>query len=520
MQFLQKIGKSLMLPIASLPVAALLLRLGVYFSGDLTSAPDFVVAIGKIILSAGDSLFSNLGLIFAVGVAIGFSKDQHGSAALAAVIGFLVTFGVLGAVFKLTHPNDLANTALDSAKTLADYKKISAAQISLYNIPGLDMKGYGGATILPGIIIGIIAGGTYNKFKDIKLHQSLSFFGGRRFVPLMTSIFAIFLGIVLAFALPIFKDGVEAIAKFVNNTRPFGLFVYGFANRLLIPTGLHHVFNTFFWFVTGHCASDATVTGDINMFLKHCKPAAGFATPGSFQSGFFPIMMFGLPGAALAMARSAKPENRKKVMGIMLGVAGVSFMTGVTEPIEFSFMFASPVLYFVHAVLTGLSFVVVNLLGVFHGFGFSAGLFDYLLNFKIGTNPILIIPIGLVFGAVYYFVFMFMIKRFNILTPGREDESSDSVTEDSDETLSENADDKAKAYYEAVGGSENVVEVNNCTTRLRLVLKDTSIVKESKIKLLGAMGQVKVDDKNYQIIIGPEVEFLADDMRKVHNSSK
>lgn len=513
MKFLQQIGKSLMLPIASLPVAAILLRLGVMLSTDLHNMPEFVVATGHIIQFAGGALFDNLGIIFAVGIAIGFSKDQHGSAALAGLIGYLVMFSVMGAFFKILNPHDLANQDLSKVTSLAKYKEISAAQISGYSIPAFNMKNFGGASILPAIVIGVISGTTYNKFKDVKLPQALSFFGGKRLVPLLTSIFAIFVGLFFAWAMKGLSTGVANIATWINNTKPFGFFIYGLLNRLLIPTGLHHVMNTFFWFSTGHCASNPTIQGDIPMFINHCKAASGFATPGSFQAGFFPIMMFGLPGAAFAIAHSAKAENRKRILGIMGGVAAVSFLTGVTEPIEFAFMFASPVLFGLHAIFTGASLLITNALHMYHGFGFSAGLTDFLLNFNIATNPLGILAVGIGMFVIYYFSFRFVITKFNVLTPGREDEEI-SATE---VNVNVKDDEKASIYYAAIGGVENVVEVNNCTTRLRLVLKDTSLVDSSKVKSAGAMGQIKISDTEYQIIVGPEVEFIADAMRNIHN---
>lgn len=513
MKFLQKIGKSLMLPIASLPVAALLLRLGVMLDTDLAkSMPQAVIVIGTVIQSGGNALFSNLGLIFAVGVAIGFSKDQHGSSALAAVIGYLVLFNVLGSVYKILNPSDLSNTDLTTITDLTKYKAVAAAQISGYSIPALGMSGFGGPTIFPAIVIGIISGTIYNKFKDVKLPSALSFFGGKRLVPLLTSIVAIFLGIVFAFVMPLLAEGVKQIAIFMNNTKPYGFFVYGLFNRLLIPTGLHHVVNTFFWFTTGHCANNPSLQGDITMFLNHCEAAKGFATPGSFQAGFFPIMMFGLPGAAIAIALSAKPERRAEMLGLMGGVALVSFLTGVTEPIEFSFMFVSPVLFGIHAILTGLSLFLTNLLHMYHGFGFSAGLLDYLLNFTIAKNPLGIAAIGVAMFAIYFFTFKFVITAFDLKTPGREDEVV--LTEEQVASAAAHQNDsKAAKIYAALGGKENVVEVNNCTTRLRLVVKDVTAINQSAIKAAGAMGQVKVSDTEYQVIIGTDVEFIADEMR-------
>lgn len=517
MLFLQKIGKSLMLPIASLPVAALLLRFGVLLDKDLANhLPQFLIVVGQVIQVAGGALFDNIGIIFAVGIAIGFSKDQHGSSALAALIGYLVMFAVIGAVYKVANPASLANKNLDKITDLVEYKAALAKQINGYNIGDLNFKGFGGQTILPAIVIGVVAGSTYNKFKDVKLHQSLSFFGGKRLVPLLTSIFAIFIGVIFAYITPYLQHGIEALTSYINSTKSIGYFLYGFLNRLLIPTGLHHVLNSFFWFVSGKCLDPGkdALTGDINLFLNACKQVtSSTATPGTFQTGFFPIMMFGLPGAALAMVKTAKKENRKNVLGVMGGIAAVSFLTGVTEPIEFSFMFASPVLFALHAILTGLSHVLTNLLHVYHGFGFSAGLLDYILNFTIAKNPLYILIIGAFMFPAYYFSFSFIIQKWNIKTPGREEDEFEN--KDNDSTIKTTTSDKIQVIFDAIGGSSNIVEVNNCTTRLRLVLKDTSIVDQKAIKSTGAMGQVKVSDTQYQIIIGPEVEFWADDLKKL-----
>lgn len=514
MKFLQQIGKSLMLPIASLPVAAILLRVGVMLSHDLHNVPEFLISTGQIIQFAGQALFDNLGIIFAVGIAIGFSKDQHGSAALAGLIGYLVMFSVMGAFFKILNPHDLANQDLSKVTSLAKYKEISTAQVTGYSIPAFKMTNFGGASILPAIIIGVIAGLTYNKFKDVRLPQALSFFGGKRLVPLLTSIFAIFVGLFFAWTMKWFSLGVSNVATWINNTKPFGFFVYGLLNRLLIPTGLHHVMNTFFWFTTGHCSNNPSLQGDITMFLNHCSAAKGFSTPGSFQTGFFPVMMFGLPGAALAIAHCAKPENKKKIYGVMGGVAAVSFLTGVTEPIEFAFMFASPVLFVLHAILTGLSHLITNSLHMYHGFGFSAGFTDYILNFNIATNPLWLLVVGLGMFVTYYVSFRFIITKFNVLTPGRENNNTN--TNEINTNIKD--DQKASMYYEALGGFNNIIEINNCTTRLRLVLKATNLVNKDQVKEIGAMGQIQISNTEYQIIIGPEVEFIADAMRNLHTS--
>jgi PTS system N-acetylglucosamine-specific IIC component len=389
---LQKFGRSLMLPIASLPAAALLLRLG---QDDLLGKAGLGWnAVAAVIGAAGGALFDNLPLLFAVGVAIGIAKKADGSTALAAVVGYLVFKGVGDAMSPLIGLGKDAN-----GKQL--------------------LINYG---VLGGILIGLVAGWLWQRYYRISLPPYLAFFGGRRFVPMITAVAAIAMSVVMAFIYPAFNSGLTAVGNWVAGNVIVGGFVYGTLNRLLIPLGLHHILNNPPWFILGSFTkADGTVVhGDIARFLAH-DPTAG-----TFMSGFFPIMMFALPAACLAIWHEAKPKNRLAVGGIMLSVALTSFLTGVTEPIEFAFMFVAWPLYIAHAVLTGLSLAITNALGVHMGFGFSAGLFDFVLNWNIGTNPWIIIPLGLGFAVVYYFLFRFVIRRWNLRTPGREEEGEES----------------------------------------------------------------------------------------------
>lgn len=388
---LQKFGRSLMLPIASLPAAALLLRLG---QDDLLGADGLGwTAVAPIIGAAGNALFANLALLFAVGVAIGIAKKADGSTALAAVVGYLVFKGVGDAM----SPFILGAPAEGASQRLINYG------------------------VLGGILMGLISGLLWQRFYRISLPPYLAFFGGRRFVPMITALAGILLAVLLAFVYPAFDGGLTAIGTWVAQNAIIGGFVYGTLNRLLIPLGLHHILNNPPWFILGEFTkADGTVVhGDIFRFL------AGDPTAGTFMSGFFPIMMFALPAAALAIWQEAKPQNRKLVGGIMISVALTAFLTGVTEPLEFSFMFIAWPLYLAHAVLTGLSLAIVNAIGIKMGFGFSAGLFDLVLNWNIGTNPWLLIPIGLGFAVIYYFLFRFVIRKWNLKTPGREDEGDE-----------------------------------------------------------------------------------------------
>ncbi|WP_088044031.1 N-acetylglucosamine-specific PTS transporter subunit IIBC [Bacillus sp. EAC] len=450
LSFLQRIGKALMLPIAVLPAAGLLLRFG---QPDLLDIP-FMAA-------AGNAIFSNLALIFAIGVAIGISKDGNGAAGLAGAIGY----------FVLTAGATSINKDINMAA-------------------------------LGGIIAGVIAGLLYNRFSGIKLPEWLGFFSGRRFVPIITSAVMLILAGIFGYVWPSIQDAINSVGNWIIDLGPIGAAVFGFLNRILIPLGLHHVLNTIFWFNLGDFtdAAGKLIHGDLNRFF------AGDKTAGAFMTGFFPIMMFGLPAAAIAMIAAAKPERRKTVTGMFLGLALTSFLTGITEPIEFAFMFIAPVLYAFHAILTGLSLGIVNALGIKSGFTFSAGFIDYVLNFNIAQKPILLILVGLVFAVIYFIVFYFAIIKFNIKTPGREDEEMES-----DEVITEIGD---SLYLQGLGGKENLVNIDNCTTRLRLQVKDASKVNESLLKKAGARGVIKLDDKNVQVVVGTNVEFVAEDLKK------
>ena len=388
---LQKFGRSLMLPIASLPAAALLLRLG---QADMLG-PDGLGwdAVASVIGAAGGALFANLPLLFAVGVAIGMAKKADGSTAMAAVVGYLVYKAVGDAMSPLV----LGLPAEGGTQELVNY------------------------SVLGGILVGLIAAFLWQKYDRISLPPYLAFFGGRRFVPMVTALATMVLAVLMSFVYPAFKIGLTAVGEWVAGNAVVGGFVYGTMNRLLIPLGLHHIPNNIVWFQIGdYTTADGTVVhGDLTRFFAH-DPSAG-----TFMTGFFPIMMFALPAAALAIWQESKPKNRPVVAGVMISVALTAFLTGVTEPLEFSFMFIAWPLYIIHALLTGLSLAITNALGIHMGFGFSAGLFDYLLNWNIGTQPWLIIPIGLGFAVVYYFLFRFVIRKWNLKTPGREDEGDE-----------------------------------------------------------------------------------------------
>ena len=392
----QKFGRSLMLPIAALPVAALLLRLG---ADDLLGADGLGWdAVAGVIGAAGDALFSNLPILFAVGIAIGMAKKADGSTALAAVVGYLVFKGVGDAM----SPVVLGLPEGDAEQELINYG------------------------VLGGIVMGLVSAFLWQRYHRIKLPDYLAFFGGRRFVPIITSLAAIVLSVLMSFVYPAFDWLITELGEWVTENSILGGFVYGTLNRLLIPLGLHHILNNPPWFIFGeYTTGGETYHGDIARFLN------GDPTAGAFMTGFFPIMMFALPAAALAIWHTAKPKHKKAVGGIMLSAALTAFLTGVTEPLEFAFMFVAWPLYVIHAIFTGTSMALVNALGIKDGFGFSAGLFDYVLNFGIATKPLLLIPIGLGYAVIYYFLFRFVITKWNLRTPGREEtEGEESMATD------------------------------------------------------------------------------------------
>jgi N-acetylglucosamine PTS system EIICBA or EIICB component len=396
---LQRLGRSLMLPIAALPVAAILLRLGqpdMLGAGDsglaLASRWPFLEPVADVLVAAGGTLFSHLGLLFAVGVAVGFARKSDGSTALAAVVGYLVFDEVTTAM----SPYVLEPAAGTSSEVI-DYG------------------------VFGGIVIGLVSALLWQRYHRIKLPTYLAFFGGRRFVPIITANVALLLGVALSFVYPLFDQGLTTLGEWLVGNDIIGAFVYGVVNRLMIPFGLHHIINSVPWFVVGEYQTPTgeVVRGDIARFLS------GDPTAGAFMTGFFPIMMFALPAAALAIYHEARPGRRKVVGGVMLSGALTSFVTGVTEPLEFAFMFVAWPLFLMHAMLTGTSLALVNALGIKHGFAFSAGAIDYTLNFTPATQPLLLVPIGLAYAALYYVLFRMVIRRFDLGTPGRERQESE-----------------------------------------------------------------------------------------------
>ncbi|MCC2309882.1 PTS transporter subunit EIIC [Cellulomonas chengniuliangii] len=394
---LQRIGRSLMLPIASLPAAALLLRLGqadMLGEDGLGAHAPWLLPVADVLGAAGNALFSNLALLFALGVAIGYARKSDGSTGLAALVAYLVFSGVSDAL----SPYVLGEAPEGEPQELINYG------------------------VLGGIVIGLVTALLYQRYHRITLPPYLAFFGGRRFVPIVAAVAAIGIAVVGALIYPVFSSALTAVGDWVTGSTILGAFVYGTLNRLLVPFGLHHLLNSLPWFQFGsYTDADGEVwNGDIARFL-HGDPTAG-----AFMTGFFPIMMFALPAAALAIVHTSHAKNRKLIAGIMGSAALVAFVTGVTEPLEFAFLYVAYPLFVIHAVLTGTSLALVNALGIRDGFGFSAGAIDYLLNFRIAERPLLLIVVGLGYAVVYYVLFRFVITRWNLRTPGREpDEDAD-----------------------------------------------------------------------------------------------
>ena len=470
---LQRLGKSLMLPIALLPAAGILLRLG---QEDLLGHIEAPV-IGPFfdaMSAAGNAIFGHLPLLFAVGVAIGFAKKADGATALSAVAGYLVIEGV----FTSMSPVVLAGV-VDNA---GDQATIN----------------YG---VFAGIIVGLVTAWLFDKYHDIQLPTYLGFFGGRRFVPIVVSLATLIIGFALSWFYPLFNSGLTGLGQFIAASGVVGAFTYGFVNRMLIPLGLHHIVNSYIWFIYGsYTTPDGVVTGELTRF------AAGDPTAGALTAGFYPILMFGLPAAALAMIHVARPKQKKAAVGILTAAGLTAFLTGITEPLEFAFMFVAFPLYVVHAVLTGLSLAIAHALDIHLGFSFSAGLIDLLLY---GTAPAaknvpLLIVVGLVFAVVYYLLFRFAIVAWNMMTPGRAD-LADTAEETSAAPVGDSA--RAEQLIAAFGGRANLEHVDACITRLRVEVTDTAKVDQARLRALGAAGVIEVGN-NVQAVFGPQADGL------------
>ena len=473
MKYLQKLGKALMLPVAALPVASIFMGIGYWIDPTGWGANSIIAAF---LLKAGGALIDNMAILFAIGVGIGMSDDNDGSAGLAGLVSWLVITTVLssGAVAMYT-----------GADAHPAFAKIGSQ--------------------FTGILAGIIGGACYNKFKGTKLPDALGFFSGKRSVAIMTSFVSLLACVVLFFVWPMVYGGLVGFGTAILSTGAIGAGIYGFLNRLLIPVGLHHALNSVFWF-------DVAGVNDLANFWAGTGVTG---VTGQYMAGFFPVMMFGLPAAALAMYHTAKPEKKKAAGALLAAAALSSFFTGVTEPLEFAFMFLAPAAYILHAVLTGVSCTIVAALPTRAGFNFSAGLVDYVLSFKAphALNVAMLLAIGVVFAVIYYFAFRFIITKFNLKTPGRED---DDVEAEKAAVLG-NSDYAAVAavILEGLGGKENVTSIDNCITRLRLEVKDQTKVDEKKIKSAGVAGVMRPGKTSVQVIVGTKVQFVADEFKKL-----
>ena len=530
-KYLQRTGKALMLPIAALPIAGILLGIGGAFLGisGMTDAPAiyqsianginnsaFLTALLTIMNNIGNIVFGNLPILFAVGVAAGLAKKDKATAALAAVFGFFVMNEVISTLLGL----GMTKLGVLTPDQVGDYATYVTTNVGIFT---LNMSVFGG------IITGMVTSALHNRFFNIQFHPVLSFFSGSRFVPIITSLVMAVVGVILAFVWPFVQDGIAGLANLVNESGNFGTFLFGFIERACVPFGLHHVFYTPFWygsFVEANLLIDGVPTvqqgantayflqlGSMGDLVGASQETMAQIVNGTtrFMAGKFPFMMFGLPGAALAMYKCAKPEKRKAVGGLLGAAALTALLTGITEPLEFTFLFVAPVLFAVHAVFAGLSFMLMGMLNVFIGMTFSGGLIDFTLfgllpaGAGVATNWYFVLVVGVVYFALYYFVFSFLIKKLNLKTPGREDDNEEVKLYSkkdfqerhggAEETVASGDDEwkqKAPAVLEALGGAENIENLDACITRLRVEVADTSKVDKDRLKALGAAGLWKL----------------------------
>lgn len=471
MKFFQRLGKSLMLPVAALPIAALLYGIG-YWIGSVEAN-----VFSSFLQNAGGAIINNMGILFSVGVAVGMAKDNDGTAALAALISWLVITTVL------------------SPDGIAAFRGITVSEVD----PAFSKIG----NQFIGILSGLNGALCYNRFRNVKLPDALGFFSGKRSVAIVAASIASIAAAVLFFVWPLIYNGLVAFGKVILSLGGVGSAIYVFLNRLLIPFGLHHALNSVFWF---------DIAG-INDLANFWNGSGVFGQCGIYMTGFFPIMMFGLPAGAIAMYASIPKKRRKTAGALLVSAAVASFFTGVTEPLEFAFMFLAPGLYFIHALLAGISAFICSYLPFRIGFNFSGGLIDYVLSFKapMAQNPLLLIPIGLGFAAIYYIVFSAAIKIFDLKTPGREDrEETEFVGEsiDSDYALA------AADMIGALGGRDNILSLDNCVTRLRMEIKERELLDENAIKTAGGIAVIYPSKQEVQVVIGPKVQFFADAMKE------
>ena len=488
MKFLQKLGKALMLPVAVLPICGILMGIGYYLcpatmqGGDIEGVKNL---IGFFLVKAGSALIENMAILFAIGVGVGMSEKNDGTGGIAALASWLMITTLLSTDVVTTLIPSIADNA---TKTLA-FNKIENPFI--------------------GILSGVIGSSCYNKFKNTKLPNWLAFFSGKRCVAIIAGLVSIIVSAVLLFVWPLLFGALVALGDAVAGMGVVGAGIYAFLNRLLIPTGLHHALNNVFWF-------DTIGLGDLQHFWAGETSADVTWSLGMYMSGFFPCMMFGIPGAALAMIQCAKPAKKKIAIGLVASAAVCSFVCGVTEPFEFGFMFLAPGLYVIYALLYGIFTIITVALGFRAGFSFSAGATDLLFSSTLpaAQNTLLIIPLGIAAFVVFYFVFLFAIKKFDLKTPGREDDD-DLEAEKKVQLASDNYTEIAKKILAGCGGKGNIVSIDNCVTRLRLEVRDMTAVNDKAIKAAGVAGVIKPGKTSVQIIVGTKVQFVADAFSKL-----
>ena len=495
MKKLQKLGSALMLPVAVLPICGILMGLGYLLCPAYMMGGDWAASlghatsglahsIGYVMIKAGGALIDNMAWLFAVGVAVGLAKENNGTAGLAGLVSFLMVRTLVAAdVVQQVVP-----FMVESANNVAAYGKVA------------------GNTFI-GILCGVVGGACYNKFKDTKLPDFLAFFSGKRFVAIATALVSIVLSVILFFVWPVLFSGLVALGQGIASLGAVGAGIYAFLNRLLIPVGLHHALNNVFWF-------EGLGLGDLHAYWNGKTTADMGWSVGMYMAGFFPCMMFGIPGAALAMIQTAKTNKKKIAAGIVGAAALCAFICGVTEPFEFAFMFLAFPLYVVYAALYGIFTIVTVALGFRAGFCFSAGAMDLLFSASLpaAANTWLILPLGIAAFVVFYFVFKFAITKWDLKTPGREDEQDGEMKI---ELANDDYTAMAQIILEGLGGKENVTSIDHCITRLRLEVKDRLLVDEKKIKSSGVSGVIRPGKTSVQVIIGPKVQFVYDEFKKI-----
>ncbi len=478
MKYLQKIGKSLMLPVAVLPAAGILYGIGYWIDPTGWGANSIIAAF---LIKAASAIIDQIPILFAIGVSVGMADDHDGTSALAGLVSFLMITTLLSssavAMYKGVDPSEVP----------AAFGKISNAFI--------------------GILSGIIGSSCYNRFKSTKLPDWLAFFSGKRCVAIVTAAASVLASVILYFVWPIIFGALVAFGVAILGLGPIGAGIYVMLNRALLPLGLHHALNAVFWF-------DTAGINDLNLFWSGAEGAVKGVT-GQYMTGFFPIMMFGLPAGALAMYHTAKDSKKKVAASLLWAGALASFFTGITEPLEFAFMFLAPGLYFVHALLSGISAAVCAMLPFRIGFNFSAGFVDWFLSFKapMALNPWLIVPIGLIFAAIYYVVFRFVITKFDLKTPGREEDTEEE--EKKIELANDDFTTMAQFVLAGLGGKENIKEIDYCATRIRAEVVEYTQVDEKTIKKAGIAGVIRPSKTTVQVVVGPKVQFVYDEVKKL-----